>query len=73
MSGLEHRLATIGYSIKGRAAECWRVERIAPPSDNLGDRRAEGVHGYSLLRWLNRLSDQPQSTAYRISLASTIE
>jgi hypothetical protein len=73
MSGLEYRLATIGYCVTGRAAECWRVEQIGPPSANLVGRCAEPVHGHSFLRWLNRLSDRPQSTAYRISLASEIE
>jgi hypothetical protein len=75
MSGLEHRLAAIGYRVERRSADCWRVERVGPPSDSLADRRAVSARRRSLSLWLDRLRDRDRQQAirYRICLASEIK
>jgi len=73
MRSLENWLAAIGYRVERPAVDCWRVERIGPPPADLGGDRAASAPSGALSLWLDRLREQAQSSAYRISLASEAE
>jgi len=73
MGSLENRLAAIGYRVKRRAADCWRVEHVGPSAGIPTGRSSAPVRSRALTFWLDRLRDRRQSTAYRICLASESE
>ncbi len=73
MSSVQNRLAAIGYRVERRDLECWRVERIGPPSGDLTGYSAAPMQSRALSRWLDRLRDRPERPAYRLCLASAIE
>jgi hypothetical protein len=71
MSRVIPRRAVAGYRIESRNVECWRVECIGPPSDDLGE-RSELRRNRTLSLWLKRLRDRPGSSPYRICPTSEI-
>lgn len=71
MSKLSHRRASDGFRIESRNVDCWRVECIGPPSDDLGE-RSELRRNRTLSLWLKRLRDRPGSSQYRIRRTSEV-
>ena len=64
--GFENRLAAIGLRPVRPAAECWRVERLAPPRRLCAASGSHPAHSPALAAWLDRLGEPPEPTAYRI-------
>jgi hypothetical protein len=64
-------LALTGHQIESRNVDCWRVERIGPPFDDLGE-HSELHRNRALSVWLKRLHDRPGSSPYRIRRASEV-
>lgn len=71
MSRVRPRLALSGHHIESRNVDCWRVECIGPPADDLGE-HSELRRNRTLSLWLKRLRDHPGSPQYRIRRASEV-
>ena len=71
MSRVRPRQALASHYIESRNVDCWRVECIGPPSDDLRE-RSELRRNRALSLWLKRLRDRPGSSQYQIRLASEV-
>jgi hypothetical protein len=67
MSGVENRLAAIGYRVDKPAVDCWRVERIERPvGEPALQCYSSGLRDHALSLWLDRLRDRPKPAVYRV-------
>ena len=73
MNGIENRLRAVGYHIDDDRADCWRVERIGPPSGGPDCDHPRGASNRALALWLSLLRDPSRRPIYRVHRASASE